>query len=55
MLGKPSRTTRVRQSKRYDPDADTRGGNTKLVVDRDRRVREQSAVLGGTHTTAPAG
>jgi uncharacterized protein len=32
-----------------------RGGNTKLVVGRDRRVREQYAVLGGTHTNCAGG
>jgi hypothetical protein len=40
----------VPAGRRYDPDPNVRGGNTKLVVGRDRRVREQYAVLGGTHT-----
>jgi uncharacterized protein len=40
---------------RYDPDPNVRGGNTKLVVSRDRRVRESFAVLGGTHTNCAGG
>jgi uncharacterized protein len=41
---------------RYDPDPAVRGGNTKLVVDRgSRRVVEQFAVLGGTHTNCAGG
>jgi secreted PhoX family phosphatase len=40
---------------RYDPDPSTRGGNTKLVVDRHRRVVESFAVLGGTHTNCAGG
>jgi uncharacterized protein len=45
----------VPNSKRYDPDMNVRGGNTKLVVDRDRRVIESFAVLGGTHTNCAGG
>jgi secreted PhoX family phosphatase len=41
--------------KRYDPDANVRGGNTKLVVGRDRKLRESLAVLGGTHTNCAGG
>lgn len=46
----------VPAGKRYDPDPNVRGGNTKLVVDRSsRRVIEQFAVLGGTHTNCAGG
>jgi uncharacterized protein len=46
----------VPAGKRYDPDVDVRGGNTKLVVDRGtRRVVESFAVLGGTHTNCAGG
>jgi secreted PhoX family phosphatase len=45
----------VPQSKRYDQDPDVRGGNTKLVVSRDRRVKESFAVIGGTHTNCAGG
>jgi uncharacterized protein len=45
----------VPNSKRYDPDMNVRGGNTKLVVGRDRRVIESFAVLGGTHTNCAGG
>ncbi len=48
-------TVPVPAGKRYDPDANVRGGNTKLVVGRDRRVREAYAVLGGTHTNCAGG
>jgi uncharacterized protein len=48
-------TVPVPAGKRYDPDPNVRGGNTKLVVGRDRRVREQYAVLGGTHTNCAGG
>ena len=48
-------TVPVPNSKRYDPDPNVRGGNTKLVVGRDRRVDEQYAVLGGTHTNCAGG
>jgi uncharacterized protein len=41
--------------KRYDHDLNTRGGNTKLVVSRSRRVTESFAVLGGTHTNCAGG
>jgi secreted PhoX family phosphatase len=41
--------------KRYDPDPNTRGGNTKLVVSRSRQVIESYAVLGGTHTNCAGG
>jgi uncharacterized protein len=41
--------------KRYDPDPNTRGGNTKLVVSRERRVTEDFAVIGGTHTNCAGG
>jgi secreted PhoX family phosphatase len=41
--------------KRYDPDPNTRGGNTKLVVSRGRRVTESFAVIGGTHTNCAGG
>jgi secreted PhoX family phosphatase len=40
---------------RYDPDPNVRGGNTKLVVDRSRRVVESFGVLGGTHTNCAGG
>jgi secreted PhoX family phosphatase len=40
---------------RYDQDPAVRGGNTKLVVSRDRQVTEQFAVLGGTHTNCAGG
>jgi secreted PhoX family phosphatase len=42
-------------SKRYDPDMNVRGGNTKLVVSRDRKVIEHFGVLGGTHTNCAGG
>ncbi len=45
----------VPQSKRYDQDPNTRGGNTKLVVSRNRRLTESYAVLGGTHTNCAGG
>ncbi|HYP48747.1 MAG TPA: alkaline phosphatase PhoX [Thermoleophilaceae bacterium] len=41
--------------KRYDPDANVRGGNTKLVVSRQREVLESYAVLGGTSTNCAGG
>jgi secreted PhoX family phosphatase len=41
--------------KRYDHDPNVRGGNTKLVVSRSRRVTESFAVLGGTHTNCAGG
>src|SRR5687768_8453005 len=40
---------------RYDPHPDVRGGNTKLVVGPDRRLRECFGVLGGTHTNCAGG
>jgi uncharacterized protein len=49
-------TVKVPAGKRYDPDPDVRGGNTKLVVDlKTRRVIESFAVLGGTHTNCAGG
>jgi secreted PhoX family phosphatase len=45
----------VPAGKRYDPDPNVRGGNTKLVVGRDRTLREIYAVLGGTHTNCAGG
>jgi uncharacterized protein len=46
----------VPAGKRYDPDPNVRGGNTKLVVDKSsRRVIESFAVLGGTHTNCAGG
>jgi secreted PhoX family phosphatase len=45
----------VPNSKRYDPDMNVRGGNTKVVVSRDRRVLDSFAVLGGTHTNCAGG
>jgi len=48
-------TVPVPAGKRYDPDPNVRGGNTKLVVGRNRRVKESYAVLGGTHTNCAGG
>jgi secreted PhoX family phosphatase len=48
-------TVDVPAGKRYDPNVDVRGGNTKLVVGPDRRVREDFGVLGGTHTNCAGG
>ena len=45
----------VPSGKRYDPDVNVRGGNTKLIVGSDRRVREVFGVLGGTHTNCAGG
>jgi len=45
----------VPAGKRYDPDANVKGGNTKLVVDRQRRLQEVYGVLGGTHTNCAGG
>jgi secreted PhoX family phosphatase len=45
----------VPASKRYDPDPNVRGGNTKLVVGRDRSVESVIGVLGGTHTNCAGG
>ena len=45
----------VPRSKRYDQDPNVRGGNTKLVLGRDRRAYESFAVLGGTHTNCAGG
>jgi uncharacterized protein len=39
----------------YDRDPETRGGNTKLVVSRQRETLESFAVLGGTHTNCAGG
>ena len=48
-------TVPVPTGKRYDPDVNVRGGNTKLVVGRDRRLQEIFPVLGGTHTNCAGG
>jgi secreted PhoX family phosphatase len=48
-------TVAVPADKRYDPDQNVRGGNTKVVVGRNRRVVESFAVLGGTHTNCAGG
>ncbi len=48
-------TVPVPAGKRYDPDQNVRGGNTKLVVGTDSRVEEVFAVLGGTHTNCAGG
>ncbi len=48
-------TVPVPTGKRYDPDVNVRGGNTKLVVDRRRRLVEVFPVLGGTHTNCAGG
>ena len=49
-------TVDVPAGKRYDPDPNVRGGNTKLVVDnKTRRVVESFGVLGGTHTNCAGG
>jgi uncharacterized protein len=48
-------TVEVPADKRYDPDPNVRGGNTKLVVGPDREVRESFAVIGGTHTNCAGG
>ena len=45
----------VPAGKRYDPDINVRGGNTKLVVSRRREVVESYGVLGGTHTNCAGG
>ncbi|MEJ7798832.1 MAG: alkaline phosphatase PhoX [Solirubrobacteraceae bacterium] len=45
----------VPASMRYDPDVNVRGGNTKLVVGNDRRVKSSFAILGGTHTNCAGG
>ena len=46
---------KVPAGKRYDPDPNVRGGNTKVVVSKNRRVIESFAVLGGTHTNCAGG
>ena len=48
-------TVPVPTGKRYDPDVNVRGGNTKLVVGKDRRLQEIFPVLGGTHTNCAGG
>ncbi|MDQ3721837.1 MAG: DUF839 domain-containing protein [Actinomycetota bacterium] len=48
-------TVPVPTGKRYDPDPNVRGGNTKLVVDGARRLDEVYPVLGGTHTNCAGG
>jgi hypothetical protein len=48
-------TVDVPAGKRYDPDVNVRGGNTKLVVGSDRKLQESYAVLGGTHTNCAGG
>jgi uncharacterized protein len=45
----------VPNNKLYDHDPMTRGGNTKLVVSKNRRLLESFAVLGGTHTNCAGG
>ncbi|MDQ3784958.1 MAG: PhoX family protein [Actinomycetota bacterium] len=40
---------------RYDPDPMFNGGNTKLIVDRERRLVRDFAVLGGTSTNCAGG
>jgi uncharacterized protein len=45
----------VPNGKRYDVDDNVRGGNTKVVVDRQRRVVDSFGVLGGTHTNCAGG
>jgi uncharacterized protein len=45
----------VPNGKLYDRDLEVRGGNTKLVVNRQREVIESFAVLGGTHTNCAGG
>ncbi len=45
----------VPSAKLYDRDPETRGGNTKLVVNGDREVVRSFAVLGGTHTNCAGG
>jgi secreted PhoX family phosphatase len=45
----------VPDDRRYDPDPRRNGGNTKLVIDGDRRVVESFAVLGGTSTNCAGG
>jgi secreted PhoX family phosphatase len=48
-------TVDVPSSKRYDPDVNVRGGNTKLIVGGGRRLQQSYAVLGGTHTNCAGG
>jgi secreted PhoX family phosphatase len=50
-------TVNVPSGLRYDPDPAVRGGNTKLLVDRDgkREVRRSFGILGGTHTNCAGG
>ncbi len=48
-------TVPVPAGKRYDPDSNVRGGATKLVVGKDRRLKAVYAVLGGTHTNCAGG
>ncbi len=48
-------TVDVPAGKRYDHDVNVRGGNTKLVVSRQRELLEEFAVLGGTHTNCAGG
>lgn len=46
----------VPKGKRYDLDANVRGGNTKLVVrGQQREVVESFGILGGTHTNCAGG
>ncbi len=45
----------VPRSRQYDRDPVTRGGNTKLVVSRQRELLGSFAVLGGTHTNCAGG
>lgn len=48
-------TVPVPNGKRYDHDAAVRGGNTKLVVNKDRTINAVFPVLGGTHTNCAGG
>ena len=48
-------TVPVPTGKRYDPDVNVRGGNTKLVVSRDRRLSRASRCSAAPTPTAPAG
>src|SRR5688500_13394311 len=48
-------TVPVPTGKRYDPDVNVRGGNTKLVVTRDRRLAAVFPVLRRTHTNCAGG
>lgn len=45
----------VPTGKRYDPDVNVRGGNTKLRVSKQGELLESFGVLGGTHTNCAGG